>query len=192
MGSVLQNAILAFLESSIGGSLADMRRFLADPGYRAQFLKTVRDPEVVFYWKKTFPQLTGNRSIGPVLTRLGTFLSPKSIRYMVSQPVNRLDFANILDSGGIFLAKLPQGQIGRENAFLLGSLLVAKFQQTAMSRQRMVQEARRDFWLSIDEFHNFITPSMAEIQAALLRQVNIAVEEDQPKPRPENPNGRAW
>jgi hypothetical protein len=163
MGSVLQNAIHAFLESSAGGTLADMRRFLVDPAYRAEFLKTVGDPDVVFYWKKTFPQLTGNRSIGPVLTRLETFLSPKSIRYMVSQPVNRLDFADILDSGRIFLAKLSQGQIGRENAFLLGSLLVAKFQQTAMSRQRTAQEARRDYWLYIDEFHNFITPSMAEI-----------------------------
>ncbi len=163
MGSVLQNSILAFLESSIGGTLADMRRFLVDPGFRAEFLRTVGDPDVVFYWTKTFPQLTGNRSIGPVLTRLETFLSPKSIRYMVSQPVNRLDFADILDSGKIFLAKLSQGQIGRENAFLLGSLMVAKFQQTAMSRQRMAAEARRDFWLYIDEFHNFITPSMAEI-----------------------------
>ena len=163
MGSVLQNAILAFLESSVGGTLADMRRFLVEPGYRAEFLKTVGDPDVVFYWKKTFLQLTGNRSIGPVLTRLETFLSPKSIRNMVTQQKNRLDFADILDTGKIFLAKLSQGLIGRENAFLLGSLMVAKFQQTAMARQRLAHEARRDFWLYIDEFHNFITPSMAEI-----------------------------
>lgn len=163
MGSVLQNAILAFLESREKGTLADMRRFLVDIDYRDRFLETVQDPDVVYYWRKTFPQLTGNRSIGPVLTRLETFLSPKSIRYMVSQRANKLDFANILDSGKIFLAKLSQGQIGRENAFLMGSLFVAKFQQTAMSRQRMAKEARRDYWLYIDEFHNFITPSMAEI-----------------------------
>ncbi len=163
MGSVLQNAILAFLESDRGGTLADLRRFLIDVPYRNEFLKTVRDPDVVFYWQKAFPQLTGNRSLGPVLTRLETFLAPKPIRYMVSQPVNRLDFADILDTGKIFLAKLPQGQMGKENAFLLGSLLVSKFQQLAMSRQRMSEAQRRNFWLYIDEFQNFITPSMAEI-----------------------------
>jgi hypothetical protein len=163
MGSVLSNAILAFLESEKGGTLADLRRFLLDPAFRSNFLKTVRDPEIVFYWKQAFPQLSGNKSIGPVLTRLETFLSPKPIRYMVSQQTNRLDFAHMLDSGKIFLAKLPQGQMGKENAFLLGSLLVAKFQQLAMSRQRMSQEKRRDFWLYIDEFQNFITPSMSEI-----------------------------
>ena len=163
MSSVLRNAILAFLESERGGTLADLRRFLLDTAYRNEFLKTVRDPEVVYYWQKAFSQLTGNKSIGPVMTRLDTFLSPKPIRYMVSQKVNRLDFAEIMDGGKIFLAKLPQGQIGRENAYLLGSLIVAKFQQAAMSRQRMNESDRRFFSLYLDEFHHFITPSMAEI-----------------------------
>ena len=163
MGSVLSNAILAFLESDRGGTLADLRRFLIEPAFREKFLATVRDPDIVYYWKKGFPQLSGNKSIGPVLTRLETFLSPKPIRYMVSQRENRLDFAHILDTGKIFLAKLPQGQMGKENAFLLGSLLVAKFQQLAMSRQAQRAESRRPFWLYVDEFQNFITPSMAEI-----------------------------
>jgi hypothetical protein len=40
---------------------------------------------------------------------------------------------------------------------------VSKFQQIAMSRQAQQIAARRDFWLYIDEFANFITPTMAEI-----------------------------
>lgn len=163
MGSVLSNAILAFLESTKGGTLAELRRFLLEPKFRDEFLATVRDPDIVYYWKKGFSQLTGNKSIGPVLTRLDTFLSPKPIRYMVSQSVNRLDFGQILDSGKIFLAKLSQGMIGQENAHLLGSLLMAKFQQTAMARQRQQTASRRNFWLYLDECHHFITPSTAEI-----------------------------
>lgn len=163
MASVLSNGIRAFLESSQGGTLVDLRRFLLEPDFRQQFLGTVTDPEIVYYWQKAFPNLGSNRSIGPILTRLETFLSPKPIRYMVSQKENRLDFGSILDSGKIFLAKLAQGLIGRENSYLLGTLLVAKLQQLAMSRQRQLASARRDFWLFIDEFHNFITPSMTEI-----------------------------
>jgi hypothetical protein len=163
LGSVLSNAILAFLESSEGGTLADLRRFLLEPAYRNRFLDTVQDPDVVYYWRKGFTQLSGNRSIGPVLTRLETFLTPKPVRYMVSQARNRLDFADILDSGKVFLARLSQGTMGRENAFLLGSLFMAKFQQAAMARQRQQAEQRRPFWIYVDEFHHFITPSMAEI-----------------------------
>jgi len=163
MGSVLHNAILAFLESREGGTLADLRRFLIEPAFRTQFLTTVSDPDLRYYWTKAFPQLSGNKSIGPVLTRLDTFLAPKPLRYMVSQRENRLDFADLMDRGKVFLAKLPQGLIGRENAFLLGSLLVSKFQQLAMSRQGQRAEARRPYWLYVDEFQQFITPSMAEI-----------------------------
>jgi hypothetical protein len=163
MASVLTNAILAFLESNQGGTLADLRRFLLEPAFREKFLETVRDPDVVYYWRKGFTQLAGNKSIGPVLTRLETFLSRKPIRLMVSQKANRLDFGDILDNGRIFLAKLSQGTIGRENSYLLGTLLVAKFQQLAMARQSQQAGLRRQFWLYIDEFHNFITPTMAEI-----------------------------
>jgi Type IV secretion-system coupling protein DNA-binding domain len=163
MHSVLNNAILAFLESSQGGTLSDMRRFLLDTGFRERFLQTVSDPEVVYYWRRAFPQLGGNKSIGPLMTRLETFLGPKPIRYMVSQHTNRIDFGDIMDSGKIFLAKLSQGQIGKENSHLLGSLLMSKFQQQAMSRQSMVHTARRPFWLYADEAHHFFTPSMAEI-----------------------------
>ena len=163
MNSVLQNAILAFLESSRGGTIADLRRFLIETPYRNEFLKTVNDSEVVYYWQKSFPHLAGNKSIGSILTRLDTFLAQKPIRHMVSQPENRLDFAHIMDTGKILLAKLPEGLLGRENSYLLGTLLVSKFQQIAMSRQAQRIESRRMFNIVIDEFANFITPSMAEI-----------------------------
>jgi type IV secretion system coupling TraD/TrwB family protein len=163
MDVVLRNAILAFLESSAGGTLSDLRRFLIEPAFRNQFLATVREEEVLYYWQKVFPHLTGNKSIGSVLTRLQTFLGHKPIRLMVSQRENRLDFADIMDTGKIFLAKLPEGLMDAEDSYLFGTLLVSKFQQLAMSRQAQQMSLRRDFWLYIDEFDNFITPSMAEI-----------------------------
>ena len=164
MTSVLGNAILAFLESERGGTLVDLRRFLVEPGFRAQFLETVRDPEVVYFWHNEFPLLAG-RPQAPLLTRLDTFLRPKLVRHMVAQKENRIDFASIMNKGKIFLAKLAQGAIGEENAFLLGTFLVSKFHQLAMSRQEVSEEERRNFYLYIDEFHNFVTPSMAAILA---------------------------
>lgn len=162
MNSVLANAILAFLESDIGGTLLDLRRFLVDPVFRRRFLKTVKDPEVAFYFEKEFEML-GGRPQAPVLTRLDTFLRPKPIRYIVAQKETRLDFRKVMDERKIFLGRLSQGAIGEENAFLLGTLLVSKFHQVALSRQELAEEHRRDFFLTIDEFHDFLTPSLAQI-----------------------------
>ena len=163
LGAVLHNGLNAFLESHEGGTLADLQKFLIEPTFRSEFLKTVDDPQVLYYWKKVFPQLSGNKSIGPVLTRLSNFLDQKAVRCMVTQKENRLDFAQIMDTGKIFIAKLAQGQIGNENAFLLGSFFVSKFQQLAMSRQAQAANQRKEYFLVIDEFHNVMTPSMAQI-----------------------------
>ena len=162
MASVLGNAVLAFLESNRGGTLADLRRFLVEPAYRNEFLTTVQDPHVAYYWKKEFPLLTG-RPQAPILTRLDAFLRPKTVRYMVAQQQNRLDFAQIMDTKKIFLAKLAQGAIGEENAYLLGALLVSKFHQLTLGRQAIAEHARQYFWLYCDEFGGYVTPSMARL-----------------------------
>lgn len=162
MTSVLGNAVLAFLESSRGGTIADLRRFLVEPEFRREFLSTVVDPGVCYFWEKEFPLLSG-RPQAPLLTRLDAFLRPKIIRQMVSQKDSRIDFGEIMNGGKVFLGKLSQGLIGEENAYLLGSFLVSKFHQIAMSRQELGRENRRPFYLYIDEFHHFITPSMAAI-----------------------------
>ncbi len=162
MSSVLGNAILAFLESQRGGTLLDLRRFLLETGFRNEFLKSVSDPEIVYYWQHHFPMLKG-APVASVLTRLDSFLRTKTIRYMVAQKDDRMDFAGMMAEGKILLAKLSQGLIGEENSFLLGSLLVSKFHQAAMSRQSLLQKDRRPFFLYIDEFHNFTTPSMVSL-----------------------------
>lgn len=161
MTAVFGNAILAFLESDEGGTLADLRRFLVETDFRKGFLQTVRDAEVVYYWEKEFPLLTG-KPHAPILTRLDTFLRPKVVRHMVSQKRN-LDFRAIMDGRQIFLAKLSQGLIGEENSHLLGALLVSKLNQMALSRQQIHASERKPFYVYIDEFHNFVTPSMAAI-----------------------------
>ena len=161
MNSVFANAILAFLESKQGGTLLDLRRFLIEKQFRDAYLKTVSDPHVVYYWEHEYPLLKSN-SIGSILTRLDTFLRPKLIRNMVAQKKG-LDFESILDTKKILLIKLSQGLIGAENSFLLGTFFVSKMYQAAMARQAKSKDDRNDFFLYIDEFQNFITPSMSYI-----------------------------
>jgi hypothetical protein len=162
MTSVMGNAVLAFLESDRGGTLIDLRRFLIEADYRAAFLDTVQDQEVVYFWRREFPLLSGKPQ-APLLTRLDTFLRPKLIRRMVGQKANKIDFRSVMDDRKIFLAKLSQGAIGEENSYLFGTLMVARIHQTAVGRQDVPESARTPVYLYVDEFQNFITPSMVSI-----------------------------
>jgi hypothetical protein len=81
----------------------------------------------------------------------------------VTQKHDRLDFRWMMDSRKVFLGKLTQGAIGEENSYLLGTLIVTKLHQAALARQNVPEAERTPFFLYIDEFHNFITPSVASI-----------------------------
>jgi len=170
MNAVFGNAILAILESTKGGSLNDLRRFLIEKEFRNSFLKNVTDLSVIYYWQKEYPFLKTN-SIGPILTRLDTFLRPKSIRNMVVQKTG-LDFESLLNSNKIVLLKLSQGLIGMENSFLLGSLMLSKIHQAIFRRQQ--QANRNPIFIYLDEFQNFITPSIKEMLSGI-RKYNVGL-----------------
>lgn len=162
MSTVLANAVLAVTAHPDGGTLIQLRQFLVDEQYRKAYLSAIPDPEVQFFWTREWP-LIGARSIGPILTRLNTFLRPKLLRQIVGQRKPKLEIGSVVEGRKIFLAKLSQGLIGNENAYLLGSLLLSKFLQHALSRQRLSKDERSSFWLYLDEAGHFVTPSVAAL-----------------------------
>ena len=162
MDAVLANAVLAILENKKGGTLFDLKRLLVEKDFRQEYLKTVEDDGVRYFWQYEYPALAG-RSQSSVLVRLDTFLRQKLIRNIVCQKENRLNFRQMMDEKKILLIKLSGGLIGSENAALLGTLLVSKLQQIALSRQDTESGRRPYFWLYLDEFHHFVTPSMESL-----------------------------
>ena len=161
MNSVLANAIMALVYNTKQFHIGDVRKMLVDAQYRNIILATATDPDITYYWQHEFPILKGG-SVGPILTRLDSFLRPKAIRSMVCQPTG-LDMAQLMDSKKIVLVKLSQGLMGTENSYLLGAFIVSKLQQTALSRQAQAAINRIPFFCYIDEFQHFVTPSMASI-----------------------------
>ncbi|MBA4409710.1 MAG: hypothetical protein C0397_09850 [Odoribacter sp.] len=161
MTSVLSNAINTFLNSSKGGTLIELKRFLLESLYRKEFLKTVNDRSIHYYWNNEFVLLK-KVSISPLLTRLDTFLRPKTIRNILSQKEG-LDFNEVINERKILLVKLSQGLIGQENSYLLGTLILSKIYQVAQARQSLTKDERHPFYIYLDEFQNFITPSINAI-----------------------------
>ncbi len=161
MTTVLGHAVSAFLESDHIGTLIELRRFLIEKEYRQSFLRDVRDPAITYFWEKEFPLLRGG-PLSSILTRLDILLRPRLIRNVLGQPKG-IDCEELINGKKILLAKLAQGLIGEENAYLLGSLLISKLHQVVMGRQSRDISERTPFYLYLDEFQHFITPSMGTI-----------------------------
>jgi len=160
MTAVLSNAINTFLENPNGGTIIELKRFILEEKFRNEFLKNVDDPSLHYYWKNEYSMV--KKGIAPLLTRIDTFLRPKIVRYMLAQK-GGLDFRKCIEEKKIVLIKLSQGLIGEENSYLLGSLFLSKFNQVALGRQNLSKSQRHPFYIYLDEFQNFITPSIISI-----------------------------
>ncbi|KKQ28187.1 MAG: hypothetical protein US42_C0001G0038 [Candidatus Magasanikbacteria bacterium GW2011_GWC2_37_14] len=165
MEYILNNTILALLEHP-GSTLLGINRMLSDKKYRARVVKSVKDPVIKSFWEQEFASYSekyATEAVAAVQNKIGQFLSASVIRNMVAQVKSTIDVRKIMDEKKIFIINLSKGRIGEDNSRLLGGMLITKIQLSAMERVDTPEAERQDFFLYVDEFQNFATPSFANI-----------------------------
>jgi type IV secretory pathway TraG/TraD family ATPase VirD4 len=95
--------------------------------------------------------------------KFGQFITNTMMRNIVGQTKSAFDIEDIMNNEKILLVSLSKGIIGDLNSTLLGLVLVSKIQIAAMRRQNMDKSVRKDFFLYIDEFQNYVTDSIESI-----------------------------
>jgi len=172
----LKSAVLALMDYP-NATLLMVPRMFTDKDFRSKVLEKVQDPLIKSRWINEWPKLdpkAQGEAIGPILNKVGQFLSSPVIRNIVGQPKSSIDFREVMDEGKILLVKLAKGVIGDDNSNLLGSMIVTQFQLAAMSRADIPPSERRDFYLYVDEFQNFATDSFATILSEA-RKYNLSL-----------------
>jgi hypothetical protein len=160
---ILSHALAALLECP-NTSLLGVNRMLADENYRAWVVRQVKDPFVRAFWTEEFANYDPRfmrEAIAPIQNKLGQLMLSPALRHILGQVGTKINLRHMMDTGRVFIANLSKGRLGTEPSNLLGALLTAQFQHAAMTRADTPEENRRDFFLVIDEFHNFTTDSLA-------------------------------
>jgi hypothetical protein len=149
-----------------GSTFLEIPRVFSDTQFRNLKLSRCKNPVIVQFWRKIAEAAGGEASlenIVPYITsKFDVFLANDIMRPIVSQEHSAFNFREIMDGKKIFLANLSKGRLGDRNSSLLGLVLVSKFLQAAFSRAD-TREILPQFYLYIDEFQNFATPSIATI-----------------------------
>ena len=68
-----------------------------------------------------------------------------------------------MNSGKILICNFSKGLLGEDVAELFGIAVLAKLQLASLRRARLKQSERRAFYLYVDEFQNFATPSFVQL-----------------------------
>ena len=162
---ILRYTILALLEYP-DSTMLGITRMLTEKEFRKKVIREIQDPVVKSFWVNEFASWNdkfANEAVAPVLNKVGAFTANPLIRNIIGQPKSTLDLRKVMDEGKILVVNLSRGQIGEDNASILGALMVTKIQLAAMSRANVPLDQRKPFYLYVDEFQNFATDSFATI-----------------------------
>lgn len=162
-----RNGCLTLMEDEDeGGAITDLVKLFTDEEWQRYKVSKVKNPIVRSFWEKQMAQ-TGQREKQEMIpyfaAKFGQFYTNTLIRNIVGQTRSAFDVSKCMNEGKILLMNLSKGLVGDVNAQLLGMIIVSKIQVAAMRRQRQTSEERGDFFLYIDEFQNFVTPSIESI-----------------------------
>ncbi len=149
-----------------GATLIDVPRLFTDEVFREYKVRKVKNPVVRNFWERTYNAM-GEREkqeIIPYFTsKFVSFITNRLIRNIIWQTKSAFRFRQVMDEGKILLVNLSKGRIGELNAQLLWMVLVSQIYNAAMSRADIPEHQRRDFYLYVDEFQNFVTWTFADI-----------------------------
>lgn len=164
----MRNALLALMaDTENPGTLVELGRIFTDDEYRKEKLTHVTDILVKDFWEREYAASqkgsTASDMLSYVISKTGRFVENDMMRNIIGQSKSGINFRQVMDEQKILLINLSKGKIGETNSSLLGLIAVAKLQMAALSRADIPLEQRKDFFLYIDEFQNFITDSISII-----------------------------
>ncbi|MBU1034177.1 type IV secretion system DNA-binding domain-containing protein [Patescibacteria group bacterium] len=164
----MRNAILLNMDHpESGNTLMDVPRVLADEDFRNFKLSKCKSQEVKNFWTKEALKAGGEASLAnmvPYITsKLASFIYNDYMRPIIGQQKSAFNFYDAMNEGKIILVKLSKGKIGDLNAYLLGMIIVGKILDASLKRAEIPEAERKDFYLYIDEFQNFLTDSISAI-----------------------------
>jgi hypothetical protein len=161
---VLRNAIHTALTVE-DATLFTIYDLLNDPRYRKKVVQKLENQELKNFWKYELGKAGGYQQVkmaAGITAKIGRFLFSASAKRVLEQPKSTINFDEILD-GKILICNFSKGLLGEDTSSLFGIAVLAKIQMAALRRARRKQAERKPFYLYVDEFQNFATPSFVQM-----------------------------
>lgn len=139
---------------------------LNNPAFQKKAISQLQDENLKNFWKYEFGKAGDYQKVkmvAPVTARIGRFLFSPSAKRILEQEKSTINFDDILDNKKVLICNLSKGNIGEDTSEVMGIMILNKIQLAALKRARVEKEKRNEFYLYVDEFQNFATPSFVQM-----------------------------
>lgn len=98
-----------------------------------------------------------------IQAKFGPFTTGTYIRNVIGQPKSAFNFFDAMNQGKIILVKLSKGLTGEVNSQLVGRMVSMQVKLAALKRSKLEAKDRKNYFLYIDEFQNYVSKSIESI-----------------------------
>ena len=165
-----RNAFLLLSDGGRGGyTISDMDRVFGDVRFRRELLEQCSDDHVRRFWRNIATRAGGEASlenIAPyIVSKLTQFVGNPVISPIVCSLHSKIDFSEVLDSGGACLVNLAKGQVGTTEAEILGGIFTTALFSAALARSSRSRAERPTVRVYLDEFQSYAGEVISEMLA---------------------------
>lgn len=161
-----RNAVLTLMDYPYWWAITDVMRLFTDQEFQNERVKYVKNPIVKAWWLNTYASMWDREKaeiIPYFQAKFSGFTTNKMMRNIIWQVKSSFDILDVMQSWKILIVNLSKWRLWDFNSKLLWMILVSKLQMSAMRRDNIPKAERRDFYLYIDEFQNYVTDSIESI-----------------------------
>jgi hypothetical protein len=147
-----------------GSSLADLQRFMDDSRNEDLIALGKESPNESHrqLFEHHFLKSDYRTTKTSIYTKIQSLLNSQTFSHLVNGK-NTVDLEQAIDAGKVLIFNLSQGKMGKDCSMAYGRFLVAMLQGIALRRANVEKKNRKPLFLFIDEFQNYISPSIEKI-----------------------------
>ena len=179
MDWIFKNTVRALLDhpTRYGATLLAVPRMFEDQNFRNAVTAHIKNDTARSFWLKKYPSWSKqehSKYTLPVINKVEQFNGSDILRNIIGQSFSTIDIQHIMDNRRILIINFNVGQIGEDDANLLGSILVTALYLAALKRSLTDEKDLIPFFCYLDEFHSFTTRSFLSM-FSLVRQYKLGL-----------------
>jgi type IV secretory pathway VirB4 component len=159
--------VLLTLVQQDNATLSDILNVLHNSEYRSRCLANITDVEILRFWNDEFPKYSAKSDLTPIFNKVGALLAHSSVKRLFVSNTNNLSLRKCMDERNIVLIDVSKGTIGADASHLISSILLTSFAHAAFSRVSIQEDERVPCHLFLDEFQNYMSPSISGMLSEL-------------------------
>ncbi len=162
---VLRNTVHTALTVK-DATLFTVLKLLQNATYRRDISNKLEDEDLKDFWKNELGKAGDMQKVkmsAGITAKVGRFNVNAAAKAILGHSESTIDFDDIINSGKILICNFSKGLLGEDVSELFGITVLAKLQLASLRRARVKQSERRPYYLYVDEFQNFATPSFVQM-----------------------------